>query len=70
MEAIKNQLSEMCKLACEISDISYNFKMGFISLPEMLGQIKTIEYKIECIKFEIRNEFDINDNAIHLLLQM
>jgi hypothetical protein len=70
MHTIKEQLQEIKVLALKICEISENYKMGFITISEMLYQIQNVDHNIECIKSSIRNEYGINETAIDLMLQM
>ena len=67
MNTIKQQLEKITDCAHSICEITENWKMGFITINEMSAQIMYEQLKMNAIKTEIKNEYDINDNAISLM---
>lgn len=64
------QLNELCVLAMQVCEITDNYKMGFLSINEMIYQIQSVTQDIEFLKSEIRKEYGINDTAITLMLTL
>jgi hypothetical protein len=67
MNTIKQQLKRITECAYTICEITENWKMGFITINEMSAQIMEAQLKMDSIRTEIKNEYDINDNAISLM---
>lgn len=70
MRTLKQNLDLITSEGSNVIEITENYKMGFISVNEMLHQIMSVAMNVEVIKNEIKDEYNINDNAISLMLQM
>lgn len=70
MKTIQSQLSEIRNSYNVVKDIVNNYECGFITITEMLGQLMSASMQVEVIKTAIKTEYNINDEAISLMLQM
>jgi hypothetical protein len=70
MTTIKQQLQLINNEGSNVLEITENYKMGFITVTEMMGQLMSVTMQVEATKTEIKKEYNINDVAIALLLQM
>ena len=70
MTTIKQQLQLIHSEASNVLEITENYKMGFITVTEMMGQLLSVTAQVDALKNEIKKEYNINDVAISLMLQM
>ena len=70
MTTIKQQLQLIHSEGSNVLEITENYKMGFITVTELMGQLMSVAMKVEEIKEEIKTEYNINNEAISLMLQM
>ena len=70
MKTIQQKLSEIRNSYGEVKDIVNNYECGFITITEMHGQLMSTSMQVEAIKTAIKTEYNINDEAISLMLQM
>jgi len=70
MTTIKQKLQLINNEGSNVIEITENYKMGFITVTEMMGQLMSVAMKVEEIKEEIKTEYNINNEAIALMLQM
>ena len=70
MTTIKQQLQLIKNEASNVLEITENYKMGFITVTEMMGQLLSVTAQVDALKNEIKKEYNINDVAIALMLQM
>ena len=70
MTTIKQQLQLIKNEASNVLEITENYKMGFITVTEMMGQLLSVTAQVDVLKNEIKKEYNINDVAIALMLQM
>ena len=67
---IKQKLELINSEGSNVLEITENYKMGFITVTEMMGQLLSVTAQVDAIKKEIKTEYGINDMAISLMLQM
>lgn len=67
---IKQKLKLINSEGSNVLEITENYKMGFITVTEMMGQLMSVTAQVDAIKAEIKKEYGINDSAISLLLLM
>jgi hypothetical protein len=68
---IKQKLQLINNEASNVIEITENYKMGFITVSELMGQLMIVAMNVEVIKNEIKDEYNINDDdVISLMLQM
>lgn len=70
MKSIHQQLSEINNTATSVDVILANYKMGFITISEMWGQINDVEIDMERVKSEIMADYGVNEAAINLMLTL
>ena len=70
MRTIKQKLELINSEGSNVIEITENYKMGFITVTEMMGQLMSVAMNVEAIKEEIKTEYNINNEAIQLMLQM
>jgi hypothetical protein len=70
MRTIKQKLQLINNEGSNVLEITENYKMGFITVTELMGQLMSVAMQVEVIKAEIKTEYNINDEAIALMLQM
>jgi hypothetical protein len=70
MTTIKQQLQLIHSEGSNVLEITENYKMGFITVTEMMGQLLSVTAQVDALKNEIKKEYNINDVAIALMLQM
>jgi hypothetical protein len=70
MRTIKQKLQLIHSEGSNVLEITENYKMGFITVTELMGQLMSVAMKVEEIKEEIKTEYNINNEAISLMLQM
>ncbi len=70
MTTIKQKLQLINNEGSNVIEITENYKMGFITVTELMGQLMSVAMQVEVIKAEIKTEYNINDEAIALMLQM
>ena len=70
MRTIKQKLELINSEGSNVLEITENYKMGFITVTELMGQLMSVAMKVEAIKEEIKTEYNINNEAIQLMLQM
>ena len=70
MKTIKQKLQLINNEGSNVLEITENYKMGFITVTEMMGQLTAVTSQVDALKTEIKKEYNINDVAIALLLKM
>lgn len=70
MNTIHTQLDQIKNSALQIESIVENYKCGFITIPEMLGQIADVQTMVKGTYAEIEIEYGINTNAVSLMLSI
>ena len=70
MNLIHNQLAEIKNSAEQIETIVDRYKCGFITIPEMLGQIADVQTMVKDKYAEIEIEYSINSNAVNIMLTL
>lgn len=70
MKTLKSQLQNIIGLTNSINAINQDYQMGFLSPTEFTSQIQVVLIQIDAVRKAIREEYDINDNAISLMLMM
>lgn len=70
MKSIHKQLDEIKFSAEQIELIVENYKCGFITIPEMLGQITDVQTSVKGTYAEIEIEYGINTNAVNIMLTL
>ena len=70
MKTIKQKLELINSEGSNVLEITENYKMGFITVTELMGQLMSVAMNVEAIKEEIKTEYNINNEAIQLMLQM
>jgi hypothetical protein len=70
MNLIHNQLADIKNSAEQIETIVDRYKCGFITIPEMLGQIADVQTMVKGTYAEIEIEYGINTNAVNIMLTL
>jgi hypothetical protein len=70
MRTIKQKLELINSEGSNVIEITENYKMGFITVTELMGQLMSVAMQVEVIKADIKTEYNINDEPIQLMLQM
>lgn len=70
MRTLKQNLDLITSEGSNVIEITENYKMGFITVTELMGQLMSVAMNVEAIKEEIKTEYNINNEAIQLMLQM
>jgi len=70
MKTIRCQLQEIHTLGHSVLEITQNYSMGFIDVMEMMGQIHCVNVAIGKITQEICEEYEINQKAVQMMLNL
>jgi len=70
MKTIQSQLAEVKQSANELDLIYKNYNMGLITLTEMHNQALDTIFRAKEIAASICSEYDININAVNLMLSL
>jgi len=70
MKTLKSQLQNIIGLTNSINAINQDYSMGFLTPPEFTSQLQVVLIQIDAVRKSIRDEYEINDNAINLMLML
>jgi len=70
MKTLKSQLQNIIGLTNSINAINQDYSMGFLTPTEFTSQLQVVLIQIDAVRKSIRDEYEINDNAINLMLML
>jgi hypothetical protein len=70
MMTLKKQLKMIRDESLQIKDVVSNYEMGLITISEMNNQIQGVLLNVDKIKDEICMEYNVNHNAVNLMLEL
>ena len=70
MKTLKSQLQNIIGLTNSINAINQDYSLGLLTPTEFTSQLQVVLIQIDAVRKSIRDEYEINDNAINLMLML